>query len=75
MSLRQLIADVFRIAPDQVTDDLSPDTLRAWDSMGHLGLVSALETAYSLQLTDEEVADMTSVAQVKAVLAKRGVAP
>lgn len=66
-------AVVFRLAPEQVTDELSPDTFDDWDSLSHLRLVSALEERLSLTFGNDEIMDMVSVAGVRDVLSRRGI--
>ena len=64
---------VFRIAPLQYSDALSPDTLRDWDSFGHIRLVSAMEEILCVKFELVEIMDMLSVRAIKDILARRGV--
>jgi acyl carrier protein len=71
-TIRRVIADVFAVDASSVTLDASPQTIEAWDSMGHLNLVLALEQEFGAQFSPEEIAAMTSVRAIEAVLLTKG---
>lgn len=68
------LADVFRevfqaeIAPGQ---EVRRDTLDAWDSVNHFRLVMELEQAFSITLSDEEITDLMSLAEVAALVRRK----
>ncbi|HVC89176.1 MAG TPA: acyl carrier protein [Acidobacteriaceae bacterium] len=72
-SLRELLADIFEISPDEVKPDLSAATLDTWDSFRHLQVVLALEGEYGIQFDPQRVPDLTSVAALQSELEKKGV--
>lgn len=45
----------------------------AWDSIGHMNLMSALEDAFDIMLDTEDMVSITSFEDGKKVLAKYGV--
>ena len=45
----------------------------AWDSVGHMGLVAALEEAFDIMLEPDDIVDMSSFARGKELLAKYGI--
>ena len=61
--------------------DIDADTARtlefqaipAWDSVGHMGLVAALEEAFDIMLEPDDIVDMSSFAKGKELLAKYGI--
>lgn len=55
-----------------LTDGFTRDDLEAWDSLGHIRLISAIEEDFGLTLTLEEIELMTSVATIESTLAARG---
>ena len=71
--LRTLIAQALMISVSQVTPDLAMQKSEAWDSLKHMELIVALEAACGFDLTFEEIVAMRSVADIKRVLAARGV--
>ena len=46
----------------------------AWDSVGHMGLVAALEEAFDIMLEPDDIVDLSSFAKGRELLAKYGVA-
>lgn len=42
----------------------------AWDSVGHMGLVAALEEAFDIMLEPDDIVDMSSYDKGKELLAK-----
>ena len=72
-SLRNLIADVLDISPDQVTPELSVGQVEAWDSFGHLQTILALEGEYGIQFDPQRIPELTTVALIYAELLKKQV--
>ena len=66
--VRQIVADIFLVEMAQVTERSSPETLENWDSLQHLNLVVALEGSFGLSLSPEEIAAMTSVADIVKII-------
>jgi acyl carrier protein len=73
MSPEALVAELFALSPDRVTEDSSNQTLPEWDSLGHITLVLELETRYGVSLSAEEALALTSVKAIKQTLRERGV--
>lgn len=74
-SIRARLESVFREVFDddalQLVDSLDRDALAAWDSLGHIRLVTAVEEAFGITFTLDEIESMTSVPQVLALVASR----
>lgn len=71
--VESVLAEVLQLPPSQITDDLTMKDVEAWDSLKHMELIVALETALEVQLTFEEIVAMQSVREIKRVLAERSV--
>lgn len=59
--LQRLFAEVFRVSPDEVTPDLEFGGLPAWDSMGHMDLMVALETSFGVEISAETISQLISI--------------
>ncbi len=59
--VRQIVADVFGLALDQVDAQSSPESIEAWESIAHLNLVLSLEQAFRVSFTPDEIAELVSV--------------
>ena len=67
-----LVADVLKLPPEQVTEALAMGQVESWDSLKHMELVVAIETAYGLELSFDEIVAMKSVGDIRQVLATHG---
>jgi len=65
----------FDVEPQSVTIETKPGDISAWDSMGHVALVSSLERAFGLSFDVDEVMEMENVREIVRIvegkLAKR----
>jgi acyl carrier protein len=72
-SLRDIVADTLEISPDEVSPDLSSDSVESWDSFRHLQLILAIESEFGVQFDPEQIPELTTVAKIEAVLEQMGV--
>lgn len=72
MKLKQVFSEVFGIPQDSVVDDLELKSIPAWDSMTHMVLISRLEETFSVMLTGDEIADMSTVGDARRFLSEHG---
>jgi acyl carrier protein len=71
---RLILSTILQVPQERVTDDLSADGVETWDSLNHINLISAIEQEFGVTLPTENLGDFMSVAQLKVLLAKHGVA-
>jgi len=57
----QVVSQVFGVQIDELSEDSSPDTIQAWDSLKHMNLVLALEEEFGVRFSDEKIMQMLSV--------------
>ena len=67
-ALRRVFAQVFKLDEATVAADMTPDTVDAWDSFGHMQLITAVETALRIKLTMEQVVAIDSFAALSRVV-------
>ena len=70
--LRKLMAEVLTIPEDEVVDDLSMSGSDVWDSLRHMELIVSIEETFEIELTGDDIVDMTSVAAIRSVLSAKG---
>ena len=63
--LRQLFAEELGLPAERVTDDLRYGEAPEWDSIAHMALVAAIETAFDIMIDADEVIDMSSFAHAR----------
>ncbi len=71
--LIQCFVQALGLSPGQVTDALAYNSIRQWDSVGHMALVAELESAFDVMLDTEEIVGMSSVKKAREILARHGV--
>ena len=57
-----MASDLFGVPADRIGPASSPQTIETWDSIQHLNLVLALEERFGLQLSPEEIEQISGVA-------------
>jgi len=55
-------------------EGLTYNSVRQWDSVGHMALVAAIESEFNLMLDTDEIIAMSSFSAVSEILGKHGVA-
>ncbi len=71
--VRSLVATLFNVPVEDITEDSSPETVEAWDSMGQLNLILELEQEFDIAMTHDRVQRMTSVGAIAELLTEAGV--
>lgn len=63
--IKQVLAGVFDVPVDEITDETSPETLEGWDSLRHLELVLELELSFGVRVPTSRVAELLSVSEIE----------
>lgn len=61
--------ETFEISEDQL-DGLKYQDIKAWDSVGHMSLIAALEDAFDIMMDTDDIIDLSSYEKGKEILAK-----
>ncbi len=69
--VREVIVITFRLSPSQLMSSLSIDTVPAWDSLGHIELISSLSKEFSVHISHAEAIEMLSEEQVCEVIIRK----
>lgn len=62
--------EAFSLAPDELRTDLAYQSVPTWDSVGHMGLIAALEEAFDIMMEMEDIIDFSSYEKGKEILKK-----
>ncbi len=68
--LDKIIIEVLDLDDGELSDELTPESAEYWDSLSHLRLVTAVEQAFSIKLSMEEIQSIESVADLRAVVGR-----
>jgi acyl carrier protein len=70
--LRQVLAEVFAVPSANLNDDMALSDIASWNSLMHIELVVRLEEVFHVELTQDDIVEMTSLTAIRAVLRQRG---
>lgn len=65
----QAFVESLEIAED-VVEGLEYQTIPQWDSVGHMGLVAAIEDAFDIMMDTDDIIDFSSYEKGKEILKK-----
>lgn len=56
----KVFIDCFSVSPDVLNENFIYQCVPAWDSVGHMGMVAALEDAFGIMMEMEDIIDFSS---------------
>ena len=59
----------FEISKDQL-EGLHYQDIESWDSVGHMGLIAAIEEAFDIMMDTDDIIDLNSFEKGKEILSK-----
>lgn len=71
--LREIVANALGVLPNRVADDMSPKTVANWDSLATVKLFVALEERFGLELSLDEMAELTNIGAIRRLLIAKGI--
>lgn len=69
--VHELLAQTLQVPESGIADELTMNDVPAWDSLKHMELIVAIESAFGVELSFEEIVQMRSVGEIKAVLREK----
>jgi acyl carrier protein len=70
--LRQILGEVLAMPAVTLNDQVNLEDIATWNSMVHIELVVRLEETYGIELTQDDIVEMTSIGAIRDVLRRRG---
>jgi acyl carrier protein len=64
----------FDVDPQSIGIDTQPNDIEAWDSLGHVSLVSSLESVFGLSFDVDEAMEMENVQQIVRIVQSKACA-
>lgn len=65
----QAFVETFEVTENQLAN-LKYQDIVAWDSVGHMGLIAALEEAFDIMMDTDDIIDFSSYEKGKEILSK-----
>ena len=66
-----ILMDELTLDKEEITPELTYNSIPEWDSVAHMHLVMSLEEAFDVTFGDTEIAELTSVAKIIAAIERR----
>jgi acyl carrier protein len=70
--IQTALVEALRVPADQVTPDLAFGDLPQWDSMGHMEVMMCLEQYFGVEINNDTIAGLTSVALIRQHILENG---
>lgn len=70
--LQPIIAATLKVAPAKITETTRDQDLPAWDSLGQVNLIMALEQEFGVYIEVEDFGNLNSVPAILAYLGQQG---
>lgn len=68
-----IVCKILLLERDKIGNQVSQEDLEVWDSMTHLALVSELEQAFDIFLSDDDIIEIKTIGDIKKTLVKYGI--
>ncbi len=66
--IQTLLAEIFEVELQEVSDETQFGDLPKWDSMGHMDLLVALESQFGIEISAESIGELVSVPVILAAI-------
>ena len=64
-----LFAETFEVSTEEAVS-LEYQGIAAWDSVGHMGLIAAIEDAFDIMMDTDDIIDLSSFEKGKTILSE-----
>lgn len=72
--LNKIFQEVLELDEVHLTDSTTADDIEEWDSLAHIGLISAVERLFDIKFSMKEIVNMHNVGEmVELILLKRNI--
>jgi acyl carrier protein len=69
----QVFRKVFNLSESEKPETLEYQSIKQWDSVGHMALIATIENEFSIQLEVDDVIDFSSFEEGRKILEKYGI--
>jgi len=67
----EVLSSILNVAREALSPQSSRDSLEEWDSIKHMYVVLALEEEFSVEFSDDEIANLVSVSDLMHAMTKK----
>ncbi len=69
----EVFMDVFGVTEEELGSDFSTETIEAWDSIGHMNLISSLEEEFDILFESDDLMEFQSYDKGIELMEKYGI--
>ena len=73
MKLKQIVANILEIDPAQLTDASNAQNTPRWDSLRHIEVIFAVESAFHVRFTMPEITSLKNLGDIRKLLVTKNV--
>lgn len=66
--IRNIMAGILRLPPERIGPDAAIGNVPNWDSTAHLRIMLAVEDAFGVELNENQMVELTSLAKIRTVV-------
>ncbi len=66
------VAEALQVSPELVQESTSMENTPEWDSLRHFALILAVEEAFDVHFSSDDIPSLTAVAALRAELLRQG---
>jgi len=63
--LKEIFSSIFDLEESEITDELSPQTNEAWESITHLMIITEIESVFDITINEEIIPDLNTFKKIK----------
>jgi acyl carrier protein len=71
--LIEIVSKILLIDKPLIHDNMSRKNVEEWDSLSHLMLISEIESAFKITMSDDAIMSMQTIGDLKKILKESGV--
>lgn len=73
MGFKEIASSILEINLEDITEELSPKTNRAWTSLKQVKLIAAVEKEYGIKFTFKEMKQLKNMKMFAEILKEKGI--
>mgnify|MGYP006150100375 CR=1 FL=1 len=68
--INEIIIEILKVSEEDTHQNLGMDDVSNWDSLTHMNLIVAIEVEFGIEISGDDIAEMTSFESIKKIVAK-----
>ena len=68
--LNKILSKILNVSIEKTEENLTMDDVDYWDSLTHMNLIVSIEEELDIELSGDDIAEMTTFNSIKAIVAK-----